>query len=83
LYIVFYMRIPKTLTVEEALLHEVERTRGDVSTSERVNELLKRGLDAEQQEKLDREAGLFYGTADDRLEARSFQKASLRTIARD
>jgi hypothetical protein len=67
----------------ETLLDEVERTRGDVSASEWVNELLKRALDAERQEKLDREAGLLYGTADDRLEARSFQKASLRTIVRN
>jgi hypothetical protein len=35
----------KTVTLEEALVDEVEGTRGEASTSERVNELLKRALD--------------------------------------
>ncbi len=77
------MRIPKTLTVEESLLAEVERTRGDASTSERVNELLARALDLERQDNLEREAARFYSGMRDRREERSFQKASLRSIARD
>jgi hypothetical protein len=68
----------KTVTLEEALVDEVEGTRGEASTSERVNELLKRALDVERQEKLDREAELFYGGAEKRPEERSFEKASLR-----
>lgn len=65
------------MTLEEALVDE-EGTRGEASTSERVNELLKRALDVERQEKLDREAELFYGGAEKRPEERSFEKASLR-----
>ena len=77
------MRIPKTLTVEESLLAEVERTRGGGSTSERVNELLARALELERQEELEREAARFYSGPRDRREERSFQKASLRSITRD
>ena len=77
------MRIPKTLTVEESLLAEVERTKGDGSTSERVNELLARALEHERQDELEREAALFYSGMGNRREERSFQKASLRSITRD
>ena len=78
-----YMRIPKTLTVEDSLLAEVERTKGESSTSERVNELLARALEMERQEELEREAALFYSGTEDRHEERAFQKASLRSITRD
>jgi hypothetical protein len=77
------MRIAKTLTVEESLLAEVDRTKGNRSTSERVNELLARALDLERQDELAREAALFYSSPEDRSEERSFQKASLRSITRD
>jgi hypothetical protein len=77
------MRIPKTLTVEESLLAQVERTKGQGSTSERVNVLLARALDLERQDELEREAALFYSGAEDRREERSFQKAALRSIARE
>jgi len=77
------MRIAKTLTVEESLLAEVDRTKGNRSTSERVNELLARALDLERQDELAREAALFYSSTEDRSEERSFQKASLRSITRD
>ena len=77
------MRIPKTLTLEESLLAEVEQTKGDRSTSERVNQLLARALELERQDELEREAALFYSGAEDRHEERSFQKASLRSITRD
>jgi|KBSMisStaDraftv2_1062788.scaffolds.fasta_scaffold449696_2 hypothetical protein len=77
------MRIAKTLTVEESLLAEVERTKGESSVSERVNQLLARALELERQDALQREAALFYSGAEGRQEERSFQKASLRSITRD
>jgi hypothetical protein len=79
------MRIPKTLTVEEFLLADVERTKGERSTSERVNELLKLALALERREELEREAALFYSSLkqQDRQEERAFQKASQRSLARD
>jgi hypothetical protein len=79
------MRIPKTFTVEESVLAVVERTKGDRSMSERVNELLKLALELEQRNELEREAARFYaGTSiNDRQEERAFQKASLRSLTRD
>ena len=73
------MRIPKTLTVDEFVLAEVERTKGENSTSERVNELLKRALDLERQDKLQREAALFYSEVSqvkDRQECLSYWEVS-------
>jgi hypothetical protein len=79
------MRIAKTFTVEESVLAVVERTKGDRSASERVNELLKRALELERYEDLEREAALFYSSPSqkDRQEERAFQKASLRSFTRD
>ena len=78
------MRIPKTITVEESILADLERGRGNRSTSERVNELLKLALQQEAKEKLEREAATFYsGIKNDRTERRAFQKASLRSLERD
>jgi len=77
------MRIPKTFTVEQSVLSEVEKTRGERSTSERVNELLKRALDLEKRERLGQEAALFYSDVDGRREEAAFQKASLRAFGRD
>jgi hypothetical protein len=78
------MRIPKTITVEESILADLERSRGNRSTSERVNELLKLALEQEARQNLEREAATFYsGNKSDRIERRAFQKASLRSLERD
>jgi hypothetical protein len=79
------MRIAKTFTVEESLLSIVERTKGDRSASERVNELLKLALKLERDDELEREAALFYSNTSpkERQEERAFQKASLRSLTRD
>jgi hypothetical protein len=79
------MRIQKTFTLEESVLAVVERTKGDRSASERVNALLKRALELERRDELEREAALFYAGAGqkDRQEERAFQKASLRSLKRD
>jgi hypothetical protein len=79
------MRIAKTFTVEESVLAVVERTKGDRSMSERVNELLKLALEQEQRGVLEREAALFYSapSQNDRQQERAFHKASLRSFTRD
>jgi hypothetical protein len=79
------MRIQKTFTVEESVLTLVERTKGDRSASERVNELLKLALELEHRDQLEREAALFYSKASqgNRQEESAFQKASLRSFNRD
>jgi len=84
LYIILYMRIAKTITVEESILADLERSRGSRSTSERVNELLKLALEQEARQDLEREAAKFYsGNTSERAERRAFQKASLRSLERD
>ena len=83
-YHMIHMRIPKTITVEESILADLERSRGSRSTSERVNELLKIALEQEAKQALEREAATFFSkNKDDRTERRAFQKASLRSLQRD
>ena len=83
IYHIFCMRIPKTFTIDDTLLEQVERSRGKRSVSERVNALLKRALALEQKERLEREAAEFYAAAHDRTEETAFQKAAARTLARN
>ncbi len=66
------------------MLREVDRTRGRASVSERVNRLLKYALEMERKESLDEEAAQFFASApDDREERRAYQKANLKTWARE
>jgi len=77
-------RTAKTVSLETALLREIEETKGDGSTSERVNQLLKTGLEAERRCSLYEEAEEFFQSLpDDRKERRAFQAASIRAISRD
>ncbi|MGA8272901.1 MAG: hypothetical protein WB919_15170 [Candidatus Sulfotelmatobacter sp.] len=77
-------RITKSFSLEKEVLKEVERTKGDVSTSERVNRLLKVGLEIERRQRLHNEAAAFFAAdAEDRTERSAFQEASLRAISRD
>ena len=79
------MRTARSLTLEESVIVEVERTKGKKSTSERVNELLKRALIQEQYEELEREAERFFAepSPEQRRETHAFQEASIRSITRD
>jgi hypothetical protein len=79
------MRSARSLTLEQTVISEVERTKGSKSMSERVNELLKRALIQERYEELEREAERFFAgePAQQRRETRAFQKASVRSFARD
>jgi hypothetical protein len=73
----------KTISVEKDLLRRIEQTRGDASTSARINQLLKAGLEAERRLGLYREAEDFFKVEDERAERRAFQSAALRAISRD
>jgi Arc/MetJ family transcription regulator len=79
------MRTPKSLTFDDSLLAEVERTKGPRSTSQRVNELLRRALLQERYEQLEREAEQFFHRpkAQALQEAQAFRKASIPSITRD
>ena len=46
--------------MDRSLLAEIAATKGERSTSERVNQLLARALKLERQDALEREAALFY-----------------------
>jgi hypothetical protein len=78
-------RTTKSLSLEKTLLREVERTRGGVSTSERVNSLLKTALEVERRRSLAAEAEAFFGSVQDEDEAsrKAFQAATIRVLARE
>lgn len=83
-YNMIHMRQAKTFTISKEILDEIASTKGSVSTSERVNELLKRALQAERREQLEREAAEFFAHWDDSSarERSAYQKASLQTLSR-
>ncbi len=77
------MRQAKSFTISEDVLIEVANTKGARSTSERVNELLKKALELERNERLEREAAEFF--ANDREDVRqreAYQKASKAVLSR-
>ncbi len=78
-------RMTKSFSLEKKLLKEVERTRGSVSTNERVNQLLKAGLEAERRQSLHAEASGFFksDSAGERQARRTFQSASIESITRE
>ncbi len=77
-------RINKSFTLEAGVLAYVEKSKGSRSASERVNQLLKRAALAERYDDLELEAARFFAAARPaRNEARSFQKAAIRSLARD
>jgi hypothetical protein len=77
-------KIAKTLSLDRDLLQLVEQTKGRVSSSQRVNELLKAGLEAERQRSLEQEAAQFFASdSSDRAERRAFQAASIKALSRE
>ena len=79
------MRISRSFTVDRSILAYLQRTRSGRSRSERVNELLRRAMLAEQYEVLEREAAEFFSATGktERAESRAFAAASRRSISRD
>jgi hypothetical protein len=77
-------RTTKSFSLEKDVLREVERTKGTASTSERVNELLKVGLETERRQCLHTEAAAFFKTDnEDETERKAFQQAAFRSLSRD
>ncbi len=80
------MRKPSTFTLDEDLLRVLRRTRGRRSVSDRVNQLLRRGLEAERRAAREQAAAAFYAQpepAAENAERKAFQRASLRSFLRD
>ena len=78
-------RTTRTFSLEKQVLEEVERTKGPVSTSARVNQLLKAGLESERRRNLHAEASRFFTSEPDkdRTARRAFLSASVKSITRD
>jgi len=79
------MRKVKSFTLSEDVLAELELTKGECSTSERVNELLRRGLAIERREQLEGEAAAFFARQDRSAarERKAYCKASKQALSRD
>lgn len=75
----------KSFTIDLGVFAYIARTAPDRSVSGRLNELLERAILLERYTQLEREAEEFFASEPKaaRKESRAFQKASLRSIARD
>jgi hypothetical protein len=77
-------KVAKTFSLERDLLRLIEQTKGKISSSQRVNELLKAGLEAERRLSLEQEAHEFFDSGkDDRVERQAFHSASIKTLSRE
>ena len=78
------MRKAKTVTIDHDVLREIEITKGKRSTSDRLNEVLRAGLEAERGQKVDAEIASFFAKRnDDRADSLGFQQASIRAVSRE
>jgi hypothetical protein len=75
----------KTYTIDPEIDKYVAATKGERSASERVNELLRRAMLQERDEKLEAEAAAFFAASQGkrRKGTLDFQEAALRTFNRD
>jgi len=78
-------RMIKTYTIDPEIDEYVAATKGERSASERVNQMLRRAMLSEREEKLETEAAAFFAAAHGkrRKSTRDFQEAALRTFNRD
>jgi hypothetical protein len=77
------LRKTRSYSLDPELVLEIQRTKGQASASERVNQLLSYALEMERQANLSQEAAEFFADAPkDRQERRALQKASLKSWAR-
>lgn len=79
------MRQIKSFTISNDILTEIAASKGSSSTSERVNELLRRGLELEKRERLEKEAEEFFSKQDEeaRRERTAYQRVVRQTLSRD
>lgn len=79
-------RESRSFSLEKTVIKEIERTRGKQSASERVNTLLKYGLDLEKKLALHQEAAAFYRRETAHIDNRgrqAFQQAAIASVTRD
>ncbi len=74
----------RSFSLDPDVLSEIERSKGEGSASERVNQLLEFALEMERKAGLYKEAAEFFGNvSNDREEQRAFQRASLKSWVRE
>ena len=78
-------RRAKTYTIEADINNYIIETKGDLSASQRVNDLLNAAIENEQLQSLERQAEKFFANPRnaDRENTRAFQEAAMRVQARD
>ena len=77
------LRKTQSYSLDPELVGEIQRTKGEASASERVNQLLSYALEMERQASLSQEAAEFFADKPkDHQERRAFQNASLKSWAR-
>ncbi len=79
------MKTARSLSLDADVMAAVEKTKNGRSLSDRVNELIKRGLRAEKYDQLAHDAAEFFRKPDpeERAERKAFTKATKRALARD
>lgn len=79
------MRKVTSFTISADILTEISASKGEGSTSERVNYLLRRALDLERREQLEQQAAEFFAheNNDSFRERVAFQKATRKSLSRD
>jgi len=77
-------RQPKSYTIEPEVNDYISETKGNLSASQRVNELLTKAIELEQRAALALEAQMFFAMVppSERGEEKAFRKASIRAITR-
>ncbi len=76
-------RKTQSYSLDPEIVSQIQRSKGEASASERVNQLLAYALEMERKASLSQEAAEFFaGAPDDRLERRAFQKAGIKSWAR-
>jgi hypothetical protein len=77
-------RTTRSFSIDPDVHAYVVRTRGGVSSSERVNQLLQKAMERESDEQLEAEAAGFFSAlrGKSRKEERAFQKATKRSLSR-
>jgi len=71
------LKATRTFSLDKELLDEIKRTKGALSESKRVNDLLRLALDREKHVTLEREiAAFFASTPADRAEREAFESST-------
>ncbi len=79
------LRTTKSYSLDPDILDFIGRTQGELSASERVNQLLRQAIVADEYRALEREAAEFFShiSAEERREAAAYEAATIRALARD